>query len=71
MRRAMDMLKQAKGLSERFACKVVGPHRATYRWLPTAQTPADPDADPRSYATKHPNHGFRARLDGTAVRRGV
>lgn len=33
------------GLSERFACKVVGLlHRCTYRWLPTAQIPAGPDA---------------------------
>ncbi|WP_342228467.1 IS3 family transposase [Nocardia wallacei] len=62
-RRAVDMLKQVKGLSERFACKVVGLHRGTYRRLPAAQTPADPDAGLRawlrSYATKHPNHGFR------------
>ncbi|WP_280335623.1 IS3 family transposase [Nocardia wallacei] len=62
-RRAVDMLKQVKGLSERFACKVVGLHRGTYRRLPAAQTSADPDAGLRawlrSYATKHPNHGFR------------
>ncbi|MET8873255.1 transposase [Nocardia sp. NPDC004604] len=37
-RRAVDMLKQVKGLSERFACKVVGLHRATYRRLPVAQS---------------------------------
>ncbi|WP_433208807.1 IS3 family transposase [Nocardia sp. CA-107356] len=38
-------------------------HRSTYRRLPPAQTPADPDAGLRawlpSYATKHPCHGFR------------
>ncbi|WP_280255018.1 IS3 family transposase [Nocardia wallacei] len=62
-RRAVDMLKQVKGLSERFACKVVGLHRATYRRLPVAQTSEDPDAGLRAwlraYATKHQGHGFR------------
>lgn len=62
-RRVMDMLTEVMGLSERFACKVVGLHRSTYRRLPAAQTPADPDADLRAwlrwYATKHPGHGFR------------
>ena len=45
------------------ACKAVGLARSTYRRLPVAQTPADPDAQIRawlrSYATKHPCHGFR------------
>ena len=57
------MLKQVKSMSERLACKVVGLHRSTYRRLPAAQTPADPDAGLRawlrSYATKHQGHGFR------------
>lgn len=51
------------GMSERFACKVVGLARSTYRRLPAAQTPADPDAGTRSwlrgYAGKNPCHGFR------------
>ncbi len=38
------MLQQVKGMSERFACRAVGLHRSTYRRLPAAQTPADPDA---------------------------
>ncbi|WP_439956518.1 IS3 family transposase [Nocardia nova] len=62
-RRAVDMLKNVQSLSERFACKVVGLARASYRRIPLAQTPADPDADLRAwlraYATKHPGHGFR------------
>jgi putative transposase len=57
------MLKDALGMSERLACKAVGLARSTYRRLPVAATPADPDADLRSwlraYATKHPCHGFR------------
>ncbi|HKI41770.1 MAG TPA: IS3 family transposase [Mycobacterium sp.] len=62
-RRAVDMLTTTLSLSERLACKAVGLARSTYRRLPQAQTPADPDADMRawlrSYATKHPCHGFR------------
>ena len=50
-------------MSERFACKVVGLGRATYRRIPLAATLADPDAGLRAwlraYATKHPGHGFR------------
>ena len=57
------MLTTTLGMSERLACKAVGLARSTYRRLPVAQTPADPDADMRAwlraYATKHPCHGFR------------
>jgi putative transposase len=57
------MLKETLKLSERLACKAVGLARSTYRVLPIGQTPADPDAELRawlrSYATKHPCHGFR------------
>ncbi|WP_371856499.1 IS3 family transposase [Nocardia anaemiae] len=62
-RRAVDMLKDVMSVSERFACKVVGLYRSTYRRLPVAQTQADPDAGLRAwlrgYATKHQGHGFR------------
>jgi len=62
-RRAVDMLKEVLGLSERLACKAVGLARATYRRTPLAQTPADPDAELRTwvrgYSAKHPCHGFR------------
>ncbi|MCV7144651.1 IS3 family transposase [Mycobacterium riyadhense] len=62
-RRAVDMLKDTLSMSERLACKAVGLARSTYRRLPAAQTPADPDAEMRAwlraYATKHPCHGFR------------
>lgn len=57
------MLKDTLSMSERLACKVVGLARSTYRNLPVAQTPADPDAVMRAwlrtYSTKHPCHGFR------------
>ncbi|RPA56440.1 transposase [Gordonia oryzae] len=57
------MLKDVKNMSERMACKVVGPSRSAYRQLPLAQKPADPDAAVReqlpTYARKNPRHGFR------------
>jgi hypothetical protein len=57
------MLTTTLGMSERLACKAVGLVRSTHRRLPAAQTPADPDIDTRawlrSYAIKHPCHGFR------------
>jgi transposase InsO family protein len=57
------MLIEVKNRSQRAACKAVGLARSTYRRTPLAQTPDDPDADLRawlrSYATKHPCHGFR------------
>jgi putative transposase len=57
------MLKDTLSMSERLACKAVGLARSTYRRLPIGQTPADPDAEMRAwlrtYATKHPCHGFR------------
>jgi putative transposase len=57
------MLLQVKGMSERFACKVVGVHRSTFRRLPAHQTPNDPDVGTRAwlraYARKNPCHGFR------------
>ncbi|MGW4094920.1 IS3 family transposase [Nocardia sp. NPDC004750] len=57
------MLVQIKGMSQRFACKVVGVHRSTFRRLPLDQTPGDPDASVRAwlrgYARKNPCYGFR------------
>jgi putative transposase len=57
------MLKTTLSMSERLACKAVGLARSTYRRLPLAATPADPDAHLRAwlraYATKYPCHGFR------------
>ncbi len=57
------MRREVLGMSERFACRVVGLTRSTYRRLPAAQTLADPDAGVRAwlraYATKNPCHGFR------------
>jgi len=57
------MLTDTLSMSERLACRAVGLARSTYRRLPAAQTPDDPDAQMRAwlraYATKHPCHGFR------------
>jgi transposase InsO family protein len=64
------------GVSERFACRVTGQHRATQRHESAAETPDDPDAALRawlrSYAKGHPRRGFRpayhdARADGWIV----
>jgi putative transposase len=51
------------GVSERFACRVTGQHRATQRHESATTTPADPDAALRAwlraYARDHPRRGFR------------
>ncbi len=43
------MLKEVLGMSERLACKAVGLARSTYRRIPLAQSPADPDAQLRGW----------------------
>jgi putative transposase len=62
-RRVVGILRDVMGMSERLAYKVVGLPRSTYRRLPVAETPADPDAALRDwlrqYSLKHPCHGFR------------
>jgi hypothetical protein len=64
------------GVSERFACRVAGQHRATQRHEAIAATPEDPDAALRAwmrhYAKDHPRRGFRpayhhARAEGWTV----
>ena len=64
------------GVSERFACRVTGQHRATQRHESAAATLDDPDAALRewlrTYAKKHPRRGFRpayhdARGEGWAM----
>jgi len=64
------------GVSERFACRVTGQHRATQRHESVAVTLADPDAALRAwlrgYAKGHPRRGFRpayhdARGEGWVV----
>ena len=51
------------GVSERFACRVAGQHRATQRHQPVSDTPEDRDAALRAwlraYAKDHPRRGFR------------
>ena len=60
----MHHLIAVMGLSERFACRVTGQHRATQRHKPASTTPEDPDAALRAwlrdYAKDHPRRGFRA-----------
>lgn len=60
-RAAIDMLKDVMNMSERKACKVVGPARSVYRQPQRAQTLADPDAglreQLRTYARKNPGMG--------------
>jgi hypothetical protein len=64
------MLKDTLSMSERLVCKAVGLARSTYRRLPMAATPADPDADLRgwlrSYATTHSVAWVPAGLGGVA-----
>lgn len=64
------------GMSERFACIVVGQNRTTQRQEPAGTTPADPDAGLRTwlrqYAKDHPRWGLGrayhdARADGWIV----
>ena len=43
------MLQETMGLSQRFACKVVGQPRSTQRKELAKTTPADPDADLRKW----------------------
>lgn len=64
------------GVSERFACRATGQHRATQRHETVSATVADPDAPLRewlrAYAKDHPRRGFRpayhdARGEGWTV----
>ena len=61
------------GMSERFACRVVGQHRSTQHYIPVSDTTDDPDRGLREwlrdYARQHPRWGYRrayhnARADG-------
>ena len=62
-RAAVRHLQRVLGVSERFACRVAGQHRATQRRQPVSATPDDPDAALRywlrAYAKDHPRRGFR------------
>ena len=72
-RAAITLLTGTMQMSERFACKVVGLSRSSYRRLPLAQTPDDPDADLRAerrgYSRKYPRHGSVGRGRGCATTR--
>jgi putative transposase len=75
-RAAVRHLQCLLGISERFACRATGQHRATQRHEALAATPGDPDAELRTwlrrYAQDHPRRGFRpayhdARAEGWIV----
>lgn len=64
------------GVSERFACRVVGQHRSTQRYMSASDTIEDPDRGLREwlrdYAHQHPRWGHRrayhdARAEGWVV----
>ena len=59
-RRAVAMLRDRLGVSERWACRVVGQHRSTQRYEPK---PADDDqalrAALRKFAADRPRWGYR------------
>ncbi len=72
----MHHLIEVLGVSERFACRVVGQQRSTQRRPLRATTPADPDAALRDWLRQwvkdHPRRGFRnaywdARGEGWAM----
>jgi hypothetical protein len=71
-----SMGSRVLGVSERFACRVAGQHRATQRHQPVSATPDDPDSALRAwlrqYAKEHSRGGFRpayhdARGEGWVV----
>lgn len=59
----MHHLQRVLGVSERFACRVVGQHRSTQRHTPPSETIEDPDKALREwlreYAGRHPRWGHR------------
>ncbi|MDF3319739.1 IS3 family transposase [Rhodococcus sp. C3V] len=62
-RNAVTMLQETMGLSQRFACKIVGQPRSTQRKELAKNTPDDPDADLRKWlrdwAKANQRKGFR------------
>ncbi len=69
----MDAIREKYGLSERHACRIVGQHRGTQRYVSTL--PADEDALTRAIVTlasKYGRYGYRRvtallRADGWQV----
>jgi hypothetical protein len=62
-RQAVDGIRAKYGLSERHACRIVGQHRGTQRYVPTL--PADEDGLTRAIGTRslptcHPSACSRA-----------
>jgi hypothetical protein len=62
-RAAVRHLQRVLGVSEQFACRVAGQHRATQRYEPVTATPHDPDATLRSWL----RHYAKDRAEGWAV----
>ncbi len=69
-RRAVELLCERLGVSQRRACEIVGQHRSTQRYEPVA---ADPDRDLRAelrdFAREHSRWGYR-RAHAVLVRDG-
>ena len=56
----MDGIREKYGLSERHACRIVGQHRGTQRYMPTV--PADADGLTRAIvvlASEYGRYGYR------------
>ena len=59
-RRAVELLQEKLGVSQRRACEIAGQHRSTQRYVPAA-----PDADRdlrvelREFAKSHDRWGYR------------
>jgi putative transposase len=63
-RRAVATLRDRLGVSERWACRVVGQHRSTQRYEPTAAGDDEAlRAALRAFATRRPRWGYRRAHD--------
>ena len=69
-RRAVEMLQDRLGVSQRRACEIVGRHRCAQRYEPAeADSDWDLRAELRNFADGHPRWGYR-RAHAVLVRRG-
>ncbi len=69
-RRAVEMLQQRLGVSQRRACRIVHQHRSTQRYRAKVTDPdRDLRAELRSFAEAHPRWGYR-RAHAILRRRG-
>ena len=69
-RRAVELLQQRLGVSQRRACEIVHQHRSTQRYRPGVPDPdRDLRAELRGFAESHPRWGYR-RAHAVLGRRG-